>query len=441
MSRPANVRPSPVTSAPLPEVINHTQWPTQYFQHIDPHGDIFHVMVSRITYSLRGMRQDGDDLPTPSLMEVEDQTPLCEADEYLGAVNESSLLQESDFAPYKPKCDLLLQNAWAYAPDGKPARRWPAGFRFGELQKQFQVTGPRQFERSLTSLGLLTLSEPQAATKVPLTYELAYGGPNIVHSKLKLEDFESDTSLSPEQREHAAQMLKSVPDFDALNPIGCGRNASTVTEAALAVAAIEGANSSADERHRLQAEINNAPRMAPQTEAFDRPYKGEDGEAAYPVIGVGPIARWWQPRRPLAGTHDAAWKQTQWPKSPTDHDYHYWNCAPEDQQMDWPTGGEEIVLGNLTPSGSPVRFLCPRQDLQLLVRLNAGAMMFAPMHIDTVIIDFAKGTLCLVRRALVGARADVRQLELGTWPAGTAMQIVQEPAKHGHPSTEAPHGR
>jgi hypothetical protein len=25
-------------AAPLPEVINHTPWPSQYFQHIDGHG-------------------------------------------------------------------------------------------------------------------------------------------------------------------------------------------------------------------------------------------------------------------------------------------------------------------------------------------------------------------------------------------------------------------
>jgi hypothetical protein len=77
---------------------------------------------------------------------------------------------------------------------------------------------------------------------------------------------------------------------------------------------------------------------------------------------------------------------------------------------------------NLTPGGrteTPVRFMLPTQDLQLLVRLQVGAMLFAPMHIDTVVIDLKAGTLSIVRRALVSAAIEIRKLELGTWAAGT----------------------
>lgn len=84
------------------------------------------------------------------------------------------------------------------------------------------------------------------------------------------------------------------------------------------------------------------------------------------------------------------------------------------------------MLAHLTPSqhnSQPVRFALPRQDLQLLVRLHVGAVLFAPMHIDTVVLDFRAGTLAIVRRAVVSARAGVRQLELGTWPAGTALAL------------------
>jgi hypothetical protein len=145
----------------------------------------------------------------------------------------------------------------------------------------------------------------------------------------------------------------------------------------------------------------------------------------------------------LAGTHDEIWKATQWPKSPKNHDYRYWNCAPEDQQINYPLGGEEIVLINLTPAGSPVRFRLPKQDLQLLVRLQVGAMMFAPMNIDTVIIDFSNSTLSIVRRALISAKADVRQLELGTWPQGTSMELTEEMKQHAaklRQAREAHHG-
>src|SRR5256885_31690 len=93
MERPSHAMPSPVESAPLPEVVNHTPWPSQYFQHVDPHGEIFHVMVSRISYTLRAVQKNGD-LIEPTVLPPEQQTPLCTADEFYANVNISSVLQE-----------------------------------------------------------------------------------------------------------------------------------------------------------------------------------------------------------------------------------------------------------------------------------------------------------------------------------------------------------
>ena len=53
-------------------------------------------------------------------------------------------------------------------------------------------------------------------------------------------------------------------------------------------------------------------------------------------------------------------------------------------------------------------------------------MVFAPMHIDTVVLDLKEGTLSIVRRATISAKALVRQLELGAWPAGTGMAPDEE---------------
>ena len=55
-------------------------------------------------------------------------------------------------------------------------------------------------------------------------------------------------------------------------------------------------------------------------------------------------------------------------------------------------------------------------------------MLFAPMNIDTVIVDLEAMQLVVVRRALVSAKADVRQLELGTWADGTKMETSEDMA-------------
>ena len=79
-------------------------------------------------------------------------------------------IQESDFAPYKPKCDVVLAHAIAYAPEGKAHRRWPVGLRIGDWQKTLAVTGPRYVDRGL--LGW-KVTEPEKATAVPLRWEHA----------------------------------------------------------------------------------------------------------------------------------------------------------------------------------------------------------------------------------------------------------------------------
>ncbi|WCM86884.1 DUF2169 family type VI secretion system accessory protein [Acidovorax sp. NCPPB 3576] len=420
MAQPSHALPSPLRSAAVPEVANHTQWPSQYFQHVDPLGDIYHVMVSRTSYSMLNLEKTDSGM-VPRLLPAQEQSPLCEADQFLGEPNETSTLLESDFAPYKPKCDVLLVNATAHSPTSQPMQRWPVGFRFGDaIEKRFHVTGPRRFARSIGTLGTLQVTEPEAVKHVPLRYELAFGGPNVIRQERLLQVHADGTigGLTDQQRMHARDAHAKLPAFFAPNPIGCGRLPNAIPDADTALDGF-----SAGDPARATPDVL---RPAPQIEVFDHPY---DGQRDYPVIGVGPVGRWWAPRVALAGTHDERWKQTRWPKSPHDHDYRYWNCAPEDQQIDYPQGGEEIVLVHFTSAArhqGPYGFLLPRQDLQLLVRLHVGVLAFAPMNIDTVILDMGTGVLSIVRRAVVSGKTGVRRLELGTWPPGTAMELDEE---------------
>jgi hypothetical protein len=415
--------PLPFELPPLPETVNHTPWPAQNFLHVDPAGDVFHVMVCRTSYSLRDMPTNEAGLMQPVLLPPEEQTQLVAQDQYRGELNSSSVVQESDFAPYKPLCDVVLSNAVACAPRNEPAARWAVGFRFGDaFSKVLNVTGPRYYERSLTSLGTLQLSEPEPALRVPICYELAYGGPNLVSAYAQADQ----EGTEPEQRK--------LPAFYTPNPIGVGRWGGKDTRTwieAQSEQMLKAHNQAPDLRdpqHLLTDNFDAQVRYrGPQIEPQDQSFNG--GDKDFPVVGYGPVSRWWQPRHQLAGTHDAQWKATQWPKSPKDHDYRYWNFAPEDQQIAYPEGGEEITLANLTPatplsegaeaaSAKMVHLALPKQPLQVLARLQAGPQMMIPMNIDTVVIDFTMLTLHIVRRALIPADLDVRKLELGTWEQG-----------------------
>jgi hypothetical protein len=365
MTAPDLVQPAPIQAAPLPEVRNHTRYPSQYFQMMDTEDEIFHVLVSRLSYDLN--RLDADGAP----MLAEQQAPLVDADQFHGQPNTSSCIQESDFAPYKPKCDILLAHAIAHAPQGKPHQRWPVGLRIGDWQKHLQVTGPRRIKRAL--LGW-SVTEPEKALQVPLCWEHAYGG----------------TCQWPQQlKEGQKPQIKAQHPG---NPIGSGW--------------IDKAWSRKSDASQISA---------PQIEAFNQPFGERQVNAmSYPAIGVSPVGRWWSPRKEKAGTYDQQWKETRWPKLPKDFDFGYWNCAPEDQQIEYPDGGEEIVLAGFRPAEKePLRCMLPQARHHIMVRLDDGWSAQA-MSLDTVIFDLQAMTLSCVYRILIAADLGVHELELRT---------------------------
>lgn len=363
MNGPDLLLPAPVQAAPLPEVRNHTPYPSQYFQMMDTGDEVFHVIASRLTYDLTRLGADG----TPEL--ADRQTPLVDADQFHGAPNISSCIQESDFAPYKPRCDILLAHATAYAPEGKPRRRWPVGLRIGGWQKILAVTGPRYVDRSL--LGW-KVTEPEKATEVALRWEHAYGG----------------TCQWPLHPEPGRKPEVWAP-FGA-NPIGTG----WVDKAWL--------------KKNPVADVD-----APQVEAFEQPFGTREANAMrYPPVGVGPVGRWWTPRRQKAGRYDQAWKESRWPRLPPDFDFGYWNCAPEDQQINFPQGGEDVVLAGFRPGGQAVRCALPKTPPFIRVRLHAGPILPRAMNLDTLVFDLEAMTLSCVYRMTLAARTEARVLEI-----------------------------
>src|SRR5688572_12747208 len=78
----------------------------------------------------------------------------------------------SDFAPLKPRTDILLQ-ATCHAPGGKAATVLRAGFRVGTFSKSVAVIGDRRWVPGILSTGQ---TEPKPFTSMPLGWDRAYGG-------------------------------------------------------------------------------------------------------------------------------------------------------------------------------------------------------------------------------------------------------------------------
>src|SRR5437899_10547395 len=119
-------------------LVNATKMQAGYTMGIQPDGRELLVVVVKGTFTIPTKENQEPQL-------AEEQVPLVMTDEFTGEPGLSAPLYENDFAPRKPRCDVLL-NGSAYAPGGKPAERVPVSLRVGSLTKSFDVVGNRVWQ-------------------------------------------------------------------------------------------------------------------------------------------------------------------------------------------------------------------------------------------------------------------------------------------------------
>lgn len=286
----------------------------------------------------------------------ETQVPLIESDEFSGEPGRSAPVREVDFAHHKPRCDVLL-NASAYAPaDG--VARVVVGAGVSTMSKAFIVTGPRLWRQGLLGAGPGT---PTAFTCAPISYDTAYGG----------------TDTAEDSRPAKAYLT---------NPVGLGYRP-------------------------YQHGIEGTP--MPTTEELDDAVTDPDG--SYRPMSFGPIGRNWAPRAALAGTYDDAWRDQRAPFWPADFDDRYFQSAPEDQQIAYPTGGEIVTLRNLTPDGI-VSFALPKVPMPVRFVPHKGKEQITTAVVDTIVIEPDLGRFTMTYRASQAMRRscfDLRQVIAG----------------------------
>lgn len=265
------------------------------------------------------------------VLPADEQQPVVRAPEFTGEPAASSLRYDSDLVRTKINTDIVL-HATAYAPAGRPANRVEVSFQVGDVAKSLIVHGPRKWESS----GIGTVAGEAALFESRrICYENAFGGP--------LEAGDN-------------------PPRDTANPCGVGR----LKVAGAAAASVE------------------IPGRA----------EGARTSPGYPA-GFGPVACHWSARARLAGTYDVAWQKKRHPLVPEDFEDAHFQCAPPDQQARGVlTGGERVVLRNLTPDGE-LRFVLPRLSFGFRTRIDGGTTHHrGALH--TVIIEPDERRLVMV---------------------------------------------
>ena len=285
-------------------------------------------------------------------------TPLQYADIHVGEPGLSAPLYESDFVLKKNRCDVIF-NAKAHAPDNQPVRELKVAYRIGAHINTMNVVGKRIWQKSLLDY---EPSKPEPFTEMPLHYGMAYGGSCAASSKQPdlLDTFET-------------------------NPIGMGYAG-----------------------RKGDADIEGLPVAC--LERIDQAITRPDGK--YEPIALSPIARHWLPRRQYSGTYDDAWKKNVFPFLPEDFDERFNQCAPEERQIDFPKGGEEVVMINMMKGRPDVRFKLPRFDkLPVRILMRDYTVEHPPIVVDTLYFEPDENRFSAIWRTSLPIKRNIRDIK------------------------------
>lgn len=389
---------------------NKTPFDAMDYSRTDAHGTRHRIAVMVVGYRLR---------PGPhgrySLSPIDDEPlPLACGDMHHDNDFAASLLRESDLVPTKHHCDVLVIGH-AYSP--KPAQLFEARLqvqRDGQalIDKTLSFYGERQFQHvpglssalraNLDPAMAYQLPPAKPTTAVPLRYELAFGGACQIANRPDHPASEPDWLIN---------------EVCFANPIGCGwleRDALHAWRRA----------------GQTPPSTLPAPRILYYRDYVERvsltrqrgPHSPtEMAEVRYPhrVAGFGPLGKAWAPRLVRAGTYDEAWEIERMPLPPKDIDMHYWNGAPDDQQMPLPTphlADYRLTLDNLCPGGGRMSFSLPRHCAYVLLRMHSGLILPVDMDIDTLEINtdaIGGPQLRVVWRLGIPETLDVRAVDVG----------------------------
>jgi len=339
------------------ELLNATKMKAGYTMGMRPDGRELLVVVVKGTFLIPKAGEE------PKL--APEQTPLVEADTFTGDPGFSAPVYESEYAPVKPRCDVLLLGS-AYAPGGRPAERVPVSIRVGRMEKSFDVVGNRVWRSGLREV---SSTRPEPFTVMPISYDTAFGGVD---------------NLDPDPEKHGAY---------ALNTVGKGFYVRNDPDH------IEG-------------------KRLPNTEESNNPVTSPLG--SYRPMAFGPVGRAWQPRSGFAGTYDQHWLDNVFPFLPADFDNRYYQAAPTDQQVDYIRGGEDVLLINLTPQGQ-CRFALPKLEVPVTFFFKNYRQTEIDAVADTLLIEPDLGRFLLLWRASLPLQRnmfEVAQVVVGRMPRG-----------------------
>lgn len=369
-------QPSVIPAPRLQQVRNATPYPYFQFDKMGKGRRFYDVVVLCASYVLAPGRLEPAFNHRGPVLADEPWDPE--------AAELSSLQQATDVLLIKPGTDVYVTGA-ARALNWTPRRDWNVELQVWRqgavlMRKALRLTGPR-FWHWDAKADQRTLSEPELTYEVPLRYELAYGG----------WWFDQGDGAEAAARIHPG------------NPSGTGWFGTALRA-----------------HHPKARQRGEEAFYGPQIELADAPIVNANNDG-YGVAGLGPIARYWQPRARLAGTYDEAWQQrnAQQPfmDYAEDFDERFFQYAPSDQVIPQGLiGDESLRMDGFFASVPFIEMQLPHVRMEALCRSGNGSENREFMKLDTVHIDLDDMQVHLTWRLTLDQARDTVALDLSERP-------------------------
>ncbi len=120
---------------------------------------------------------------------ADEQIPLVEVVQFYKE-NEAAILQDIDLYPFKPFTDIVVKGK---ARNPKLAASFISSVEIAKLRLDLKIIGNRKVDKK--EKNLIVFSEPELINEIPLKYQFAYGGKDLLAEKPLRERIENDESL------------------------------------------------------------------------------------------------------------------------------------------------------------------------------------------------------------------------------------------------------
>ncbi len=271
-------------------------------------------------------------------------------DECWGDPNDTSIKYPVDYHCGKPSSDIIVLGD-ACAPASGPVTELDVG----SVHKVLRIYGDRTWSNGY-------IRRPESFDRMPIIYENAFGGTQIVDDKVK----------SAEQR----------------NPVGKG---------------FKGKRSRSEMDGRSLPNIENPRQLI--GDMLDEP----------DPAGFGVIASHWSPRSNYGGTYDEVWQEERAPYLPKDYDSRFQNSAsPGLIYPEYLVGGEPVKIVNMHEQGT-INFELPRINIKGRLKSPFYDLQKLQFNMETLILKPNELKLHMVWKSafVCGSRASkIRSVDL-----------------------------